>query len=204
MIRRLSVLIMSIGVIFALVLAPTASSADEATPNPVTEIVQKVKDLVQPKNIQAAVDAPPATEDDDTPPNETEDPVGPDHASTRGLDLRIGEQPLVGLNHNNATIEDNDATHADSAALSLFGAPKSSARPPAMAVVYSATSLLESCSIPSAPAVDVCVDALYSEAGATEDGSTSNSYAKSGILNVCAFGGDALALPGGGGAGGLG
>src|SRR5688572_27790467 len=108
MIRRLSVLIMSIGLSLALVLAPTASSADdEPTPNPVTKTLQKVKNLVTPNNVQAAVDAPePPASDDDTSPNETENPVGPDHASTRGLDTRILTQGILGLNTNNATIND--------------------------------------------------------------------------------------------------
>ncbi len=207
MIRRLSVLIMSIGVIFALVLAPTASSADEATPNPVTKIVQKVKDLVQPKNIQAAVDAPPATEDDDIPPNETEDPVGPDHASTQGLNATLGGNSLAGLNQNNATIEDDDSTHADSAALTvlgtnLFGASASSdgttyERNEPLGIVLDALC--------TASVNNICVDLLYSEAHATQTAGESHAHAESGILNACLFGGG-LALPGGGvgGAGGLG
>jgi hypothetical protein len=192
MIRRLSVLIMSIGVIFALVLAPTASSADEATPNPVTKIVQKVKDLVQPKNIQAAVDAPPATEDDDTPPNETEDPVGPDHGSTQGLDLRIGDQPILGLNKNNATIEDDDSTHADSAALSLLGSDlfassSSSNGGDDFQSNSPAGALLDAICLASGN--NVCVQALYSEAHSYQDGDTSHSHATSGIANACLLGG---------------
>src|SRR5687768_3072028 len=70
MIRRLSVLILSAGLSLALVLAPSASSADESTPNPVDQVVKTVQDLVEPKDVQTAdhADAPdPPAEDDDLP-----------------------------------------------------------------------------------------------------------------------------------------
>ena len=122
MIRRLSVLIMSIGLSLALVLAPTASSADETTPNPVVEDPSKGQEPRQPKNVQAAVDAPdPPAPTTTSPPNETENPVGPDHGSTRGLETAFLGIDLVGLNHDNATIEDDDRATADSTALSLLG-----------------------------------------------------------------------------------
>ena len=200
MIRRLSVLIMSVGLSTALVLAPTASSADETTPNPVVKTLQKVKTLVSPKNVQAAVDAPePPASDDDIPPNETENPVGPDHATTRGLSAFALNQGLIGLNHNNATVNDDDTTTAHSSALNalgleLFPASASSGgtnyeRNEPLGVVLDVV-----CAI---TANNVCVDALYSEAHATEDATSSHAHAESGILNACIGGGGLPQLPGG-------
>ena len=114
MIRRLSVLVMSVGLSTALVLAPTASSADETTPNPVVKTLQKVKTLVSPKNVQAAVDAPePPASDDDISTQRDPEPgrTGPrDHARAERLQPLI--RSLVGLNHNNATVNDDDTTTA--------------------------------------------------------------------------------------------
>ena len=218
MIRRLSVLIMSIGLSLALVLAPTATSAeDEAQPNPVEQVVKQVQDLVSPKNVQTAVDAPePPASDDDTPPNETENPVGPDHASTRGLDTGLGPiggttLSLVGVNHNNATVEDDDSTHADSAALTLLGTDLFGTSASSDGDNYEESSpfgfILDA--ICAGSSGNICVEALYSESHATQDASTSHAHARSGILNACVGGGagdggELPELPAGGGIGALG
>jgi hypothetical protein len=202
MIRRLSVLIMSAGLGLALVLAPTATSAeDEAQPNPVDQVVKTVQDLVQPKNVQTSdhADAPdPPDEDDDIAPNETENPVGPDHGSTRGLDTGIGPiggttLSLLGLNHNNATVNDDDTTHADSAPLKLLGSDLFGTSASATEGQNNTDS-----SAPAGFILDlicafsgdnICVKALYSESHASEDEDFSHAHAASGVLNACIGGG---------------
>ena len=133
MIRRLSVLIMSIGLGLALVLAPTASSAEDERSTRIrsTKVLKKVQDLVQPKNVQPPsmrrIRPRPTTTT--SPPNETENPVGPDHASTRGIDAGALQDSLLGLNHDNATVKDDDTTsrrlgRAEPAGTNLFGTPR--------------------------------------------------------------------------------
>ena len=139
---------------------------------------------MQPKNVQAAVDAPdPPASDDDISPNETENPVGPDHGSTRGVDTKFLGFDLVGLNHDNATIEDNDRATADSTALSLFGSELAGAHAQSDGDPEDHFDLLAPVCV--ATAGGVCVSVLYADAYASNDGSTSESYSQSGLADVC-------------------
>ena len=191
MIRRLSVLIMSTGLGLALVLAPTATSAeDEPQPNPVEKVVKQVQDLVAPKNVQTAVDAtdPPAS-DDDSPGNETQNPVGPDHASTRGVDVALIETGLLGVNHDSATVNDDDSSSADSTLLSIGGTKvigthaDSNGRQRGL-VQHPRPRVRRLRAAHCAPRL------LYSESYASNDGTTSSATARSGILNACLGGSD--------------
>ena len=192
MIRRLSVLVMSTGLGLALVLAPSASSAeDEAQPNPVEQVIKTVQDVVSPKNVQTAdhADAPdPPASDDDIPSNETVNPVGPDHGSTRGLNIKLGGQDVLGLNHDNATINDDGSATADSTLLSLGGSE-------VIGTHADSTGDSEDTFNPLAPLCagtegQLCAELLYSESYATNDGTTSSSTARSGIINACLGGTD--------------
>ena len=199
MIRRLSVLILSTGLGLALVLAPTATSAeDEPQPNPVDTIIKQVQDLVAPKNVQTAdhADAPdPPAEDDDIPTNETENPVGPDHGSTRGIEAFLAGTSLLGLNHDNATINDDDSAVADSTLLSLGGTKILGTNADSTGGAGPGPGTNEDTFNPLGPLCAgtggaLCADVLYSESRATNDGTTSTSQARSGVLNACLGGTD--------------
>lgn len=176
----------ALGLFFALLMTP--ASAEEPAPDAIGKVVKTVTDLIKPKNVNTAVEAPPPSSDDDLPGNETQDPSSPDHGSTKGVEVKIGEQPILGLNHDNATVNDDDSTSADSTLLSLGGQEIIGAHASSTGDNSDFFNPLGPLCAGSGGAL--CADVLYSEAYATDDGTTSSSYSRSGVLNACVGGSD--------------
>ena len=137
-----------------------------------------------PAPAPSVVEAPPPSSDSDLPGNETVDPVGPDHGSTQGAVVKIGDQEIAGVGNDNATVNDDDSTTADSSLLTLGGQE-------ILGTHASSTGTNEShFGNPLAPVCvgsdgAVCLTVLYADAYATDNGSTSHSQSRSGIANAC-------------------
>jgi hypothetical protein len=185
--RSIRVMVSCLLIILGLSFTAAPASADEQ-PNPVTKVVQTVKKLVTPKKkVSTTVVAPSPSTDDDSPGHETTDPVAPDHASTRGLNTGILGTGVAGLNQDSATVNDDDSTSADSTLLSLggqevFGTHADSTGGPNE---DSFNILAPLCVVSGGK---VCVEALYSESTAFDDGTSSTATARSGLVSACLLG----------------
>lgn len=130
-----------------------------------------------------AVQASPSSSDSDLPGNETVDPKAPDHGSTQGAVVKVGDQEIAGVSSDKATVDD-DSTMADSSLLTLGGQE-------ILGTHADSTGTNEShFGDPLAPLCEgsggaVCLRVLYADAYATDDGSTSHSQSESGIAKAC-------------------
>lgn len=137
-----------------------------------------------PAPVSTAVQAPPPSSDSDLPGNETVDPTAPDHGSTQGAVAKIGDQEIAGVSNDKATVNDDDSTTADSSLLTLGGQE-------ILGTHADSTGTNEShFGNPLAPLCEgsggaVCLTVLYADAYATDNGSTSHSQSRSGIVNAC-------------------
>ena len=179
------------------VLSISATPASAAIPDPGGDLFPEITELLTPAPSTAVVQAPPPSaavvqapppsSDSDLPGNETEDPTGPDHGSTRGLESSVAGQDVAGVGNDNATVNDDDSTTADSALLTLGGQE-------VLGTHADSNGANEShFGDPLAPVCEgssggVCLTVLYADAFATDDGSTSHSQSRSGIANACAGG----------------
>ena len=128
--------------------------------------------------------APAPSSDDDQPGHETEDPAQPDHGAAEVADANVGGEDLADVGHNDATVEDDDSSKADSTLLALGGEEVLGAH---------ADSDGENESHfgdPLAPLCEgsdgaICLRVLFADAYATDDGDTSNSQSESGVADVC-------------------
>ncbi|MEO7893033.1 MAG: hypothetical protein ABIR57_02350, partial [Aeromicrobium sp.] len=173
-------------------MSPGVASADEDPVGTVVDQVQKktikVIQLVKPPApaTQEAV-APPPSSDSDSPGNETVDPTAPDHGSAKAVDTKIGATKLAEVGSNDASIYDDHSTTADSTLLALGGQE---------ILGTHADSNGENVSHFGDPLAPICVNTggavclqiLYADAYATDDGTTSFSSSQSGIANVCVGG----------------
>ncbi|MGH8966405.1 MAG: hypothetical protein ACRDXB_13910, partial [Actinomycetes bacterium] len=204
--RRRLAAVAALAVTALLVVAPmpTASAADELSP--LQDIVDGVREGLQPAGSDLveppASDDAPATEaelatksspppaptaDDDTAGHETEDPTAPDHGRAEIADVDAGGNDVADAGHNEATVEDDDSTTADSTILALGGQE--------IAGAHADSEGTENESFePLAPLTDevcggsgnqVCLRVLYADASATDDGTTSSSSSKSGVTDIC-------------------
>ena len=185
------------------VLVPAMAIAAEIDParGPVGDAVGSVtKNLPQPeppsgsgggKGANLAVPSQPAPEppasDDDSPGHETENPEQPDHGGGHVADVDFLEEDAVDVSDNEATVEDDDSTSADSTLLALggmevLGAHADSSGPKES---HAGDPLAPLC---EGSAGALCLRILYSDAYADETGSTSSSSSESGIAELCVAG----------------
>ena len=179
---------LSIGLVLS---APAAASA--ANPDPVGDIVKGVVTLLEPITnssapVNTAVQAPPPQSPGSTSPgNVTPAPQGADHGSAKGVDAHMGDQAIAGVSDNDATVNDDDSTSADSTLLSLGGNE-------VLGTHADSNGEKETHFDPLAPITApicdgstgaVCLRVLYADAYATDDGKTSHSRARSGIASAC-------------------
>ena len=193
--RRVFSSLLVIGLGFALMMAPaTANAEEEATPNPVTKIVAKIQQTVQPKSnddvsTQSHVDAPdPPFSDSDSTGNETQNPTGPDHASTRGIFTNLLGEEVVTTNDDNATIHDDDRATADSTALAVGGNEIIGAHADSDGTTQDDFDILFPLCDGTGGAI--CISVLYAHAQASDDGDTSQAQSQSGLVDVCLGGTD--------------
>lgn len=166
----------------------TASAADSSSGEDlVSQLEQQLAPAKDTANTTLSTPSspPPApSSDDDQPGHETEDPAGPDHGAAEMVDANLGGADVVDVGHNDATVEDDDATSADSTLLALGGEEVFGAH---------ADSQGESESHfgdPLAPLCEgsegqVCLQVLYADAYATDEGGSSQSRSQSGVLGAC-------------------
>ena len=174
-------------------LSPGTASATEI--NPGGDLVDQVEQQLSPQesDVAPAEDTPPPapisllpapSSDDDQPGHETEDPASPDHGAAETVDANLGGEDVADVGHNDATVEDDDSTSADSTLLALGGEEVFGAH---------ADSDGENESHfgdPLAPLCEgsegqVCLQVLYADAYATDEGGSSHSQSQSGVLGVC-------------------
>lgn len=199
------------------VLTPGVASSEEQPPNPLTELERALQpeqesgqDAPPAQDEVAAESAQPAagdgasanvaapsrqalapSSDDDTGNNETQNPRPPDHGSAENADVDFGpaedRQDAADVGHNDATVQDDDSTTADSTLLAIGGNEIAGAH------ADSEGQERESFE-PLAPITDelcagsegqVCLEVLYADASATDNGRTSTSESRSGVANVC-------------------
>lgn len=176
------------------VVSLSVSPASAAGTDPLGDLLGGVTTLLEPVTapapapvptpVSTAVQAPPPSSDSDLPGNETVDPTGPDHGSTRGAEVKIGDQDIAGVGNDNATVNDDDSTTADSSLLALGGQEILGTH------ADSAGTNESHFGDPLAPLCEgsggaVCLTVLYADAYATDNGSTSHSQSRNGIANAC-------------------
>ena len=178
---------------------PSASAAVEPDPveqllnslqsDPATEPAPTSDDASAPGAKLATKSSPPPapSSDDDTAGHETADPVAPDHGRAEIADLDVDGNDVADVGHNNAAVQDDDSTTADSTILALGGQEIAGAHADSNGTQHDSFE-------PLAPLTDevcagsgdqVCLRVLYADADATDDGSTSSSSSESGVTDVC-------------------
>ena len=171
------------------VVSISVSPASAAGTDPLGDLLDGATTLAPvtapaPAPTSTSVQAPPPSSDSDLPGNETVDPKAPDHGSTQGAVVKVGDQEIAGVNNDKATVNDDDSTTADSSLLTLGGQE-------ILGTHADSTGTNEShFGDPLAPLCEgsdgaVCLTVLYADAYATDDGSTSHSQSRSGIANAC-------------------
>ncbi len=176
-----------------------AGAAHADGTDPVGDVVNQVKksvdDATGKKSTGATVpskDAPdPPVSDDDSPGYESTNPSSPDHASSQAGHVEVGGQDVVGIGSDKATTNDDDSSEADSTLLAVGGQEVIGAH--AKSDGGPGSSHGGAPEIPACEQSDgaFCLDLLYSDAYATDDGTRSDSKSQSGLANLCLGGSDA-------------
>ena len=179
------VLLISI-IVVSISVSPASAANTDPMGDPLGRATQLLAPVTATPTAPAAAggQAPATSSDSDLPGNETADPTAPDHGSTQGAQAKIGDRDIAGVGNDNATINNNDSTTADSSLLTLGGQE-------ILGTHADSTGTNEShFGDPLAPLCEgsggaVCLSVLYADAIATNNGSTSHSQSKSGILKAC-------------------
>lgn len=137
---------------------------------------------------QGSSDVPPPSSDSDSPGHETPDPKAPDHGSATVTHAAVGGNDVADLGQNTATTRHDDSTKADSTILALGGQEILGTH------ADSRKNGESHFGDPLKPVCDnsggaICLQVLYADAIAKDNGSTSHSLSRSGIANAC-IGGD--------------
>lgn len=181
----------------AAVMSISAGPASAATsPDPVGDLINGVTSLLQPAATKAAptksaVSAPaPQSPSGTSAGNTTTPPQPPDHGSAKGVEVKIGTQPVVGVGNNNATVNDDDSTTAESQLLTLGGNSILGAKAASTGDNHDAFDPLApiTSALCDGSGGAACLNVLYATADATDDGKTSHSLSRSGITNACVGG----------------
>ena len=178
-----------------------SAHADGTDPlgDPLGDVVNQVKKSVDDargtKSTGATVpskDAPdPPVSDDDSPGHETTNPSSPDHASSQVGHVGAGGEDVLGVGSDKATVNDDDSTESDSTLLAVGGQEIVGAH--ARSDSGPGSSHGGAPEIPACEQTDgaLCLDLLYSDAWANDDGTSSDSRSQSGLANLCVGGSDA-------------
>lgn len=172
--------------------ASVAHAADD--PDPIVDLVNQVHKATSPvkKSTTTTVpskDAPdPPVSDDDSPGHETTNPSAPDHASGQVGHVEVGGTDLADVGSDRSTVNDDDSTKSDSTLLAIGGQEIIGAHADSNGQKSSHGGAPE---IPACDQSDgkVCLDLLYSDASASDNGTQSSSHSSSGLANLC-LGGD--------------
>lgn len=176
----------------AVLLSITAVPASATDTDPVGGLLDTATTLLAPVTsptpVKSSVDAPPPSDDSDLPGNETVDPVAPDHAATKGVETTLGGNAVAGASQDNATINDDDSTTAQSTLLSLggnqvLGTDQASSTGDNHTEFDPLAPLTTG--VCDGTAGGVCLKVLYASSDATDDGTTSHAESKSGVASVC-------------------
>jgi len=165
-------------------------SSSEDSPK-LTDAPAKVVEDTQ-KSVTLDHSAPPApSSDDDSDGHETEDPAAPDHGGATIVESNIGDEEVVRIGDNRATVEDDDSTTAESTLIAIGGEEVIGASADSEGENEDAFDTAQ-VTQPVCEGSDgqVCLEVLYADAEATEDGETSYSHSSSGIASACAGGDD--------------
>ncbi len=136
----------------------------------------------------SAVPAP--SDDSDSPGHETADPTPPDHGGTQQVHSDVGGNDVADVGGTKATTRDDDSTKSDSTLLALGGQEVLGAH------ADSRSNGESHAGDPLAPVCEgsggqVCLEVLYADAVATDDGSASHARSRNGVANTCLGGSSA-------------
>ena len=198
--RRLMAPLAALAVTAMVVVIPMPSASAAGEPDPVEQLLNSLQsdpateaapsdDASAPGAKLATKSSPPPapSSDDDTVGHETAEPVAPDHGRAEIADLDVDGNDVADVGHNNATVQDDDSTTADSTILALGGQEIAGAHADSNGTQHDSFE-------PLAPLTDevcdgsgdkVCLEVLYAHADATDDGTTSSSSSQNGVTNVC-------------------
>lgn len=174
-----------VAVVALISLTPGAASADQdpvGLLGQVSSQTAKITKQLAPK--AASAQDPSSASDSDLAGNETENPRSSDHGSAKVVNSTIAGQKVAETGSNDATVDDDDSTKADSTLLALGGEE-------ILGTHADSNGENEShFGDPLAPLCEgsegaACLTVLYAHAFATNDGSTSHSQSRSGIANAC-------------------
>ena len=204
--RRLRAPVAVIAATALVALSPGTASADET--NPVEDLVGQVQKQLTPEQSEQSEQSdqapslddtdivlstpsspPPApSSDDDMPGHETENPAPPDHGGAEVADLDVADEDMADVGHNDATVQDDDSTRADSTLLALGGEEilGAHAKSGGENESHEGDPLRPLCEGSEGA---LCLRVLFADAHATDDGDTSRSESESGVADVC-IGGD--------------
>lgn len=165
-------------------------------PDPVGDLVKKGQTNLGAvkKGSNASVpsrDAPNPTpaNDDDSPGHETANPQAPDHGSSHAAQGDLGGQEVANVADGNSTVNDDDSTSADSTLLAVGGNEVIGSHASSDGDNHSSGP------VPQPPICDttngeICLNLLYSESNATDDGDSSDSSTSNGVFKLCLGGSD--------------
>ena len=186
--------------------AAQAAHAAAGPPDPVGHLVKKAQKTVgdtatqatqatkPAKSANASVPSrnapdPSASNDDDSPGHETANPKAPDHASSYVGHGELAGNDLIDVGHGTSTVNDDDSTTADSTLLAVGGQEiiGSHAKSDGTHQGHGAFPKIPVCEQSMGA---VCLDLLYSDSYATDNGTSSDSRTNNGVGNVCLGGND--------------
>jgi len=131
----------------------------------------------------------PPSSDSDSKGHETANPTAPDHGSSYVGHVTLGGNDLADVASGKSTVNDNDSTSADSTLLAIGGTEIIGSHADSSNGPSEDHGAFPSNPFCSSTGGMFCVDLLYSDSYATDDGSSSSSRTRNGVANAC-IGGD--------------
>lgn len=161
------------------------------------DLVQQVQQTVHDAVTQPAGTSVPSHnapdpapgDDSDSPGHETANPQAPDHGSSGLVHGDLADQDLAEVGSGRSGVNDDDSTTADSTLLAVGGQEIIGSHASSDGTRQSESP------VPTIPVCEqsqgaACLDLLYSQSSATDDGASSDSSTSNGIANLCLGGTD--------------
>ncbi len=132
--------------------------------------------------------------DSDSPGYETPDPKAPDHGSSYVADAQVGGQDVAGVGRSNATVNPDGSTSSGTTLLALGGTalPLGHSEASSSGPSHQESNTLAPLTGPlcSGSGGAVCLDVLYADSSASQQGDTSSASSDGGIAHACLGGSD--------------
>ena len=177
-------------------LGKTVKKTTEKTLDPVTKPLRKAtsKAAAGSKARTSTPSSDPGEPSSRSGTNDVEDPQAPDHGAADTVKSKIAGEDALGAGHTRSTVEDDDSTKAEATPLTAAGADMFG-----LGATADSEGQQHQTNEPVSPATGpvcegssggLCLDVLYAQADATDDGDTSSSHSESELAGGCVGGED--------------